>query len=108
MEVGEGAPWSWRAISVPALLEVRQRLADLENLEIGRLHETRSHAVKLHQLSSAARRRLQELQLDDIDSLYSLRIGGRLRVWAIQDRNFFELLWWDPEHEVYPSTLRNT
>ena len=52
--------------------------------------------------------RLRELQQDDSDGLYELRFGGKERVWGIRRDDRFCILWWDPEHMVCPSTLKNT
>lgn len=69
----------------------------------GRSHGNNNHEVPICDLSSAARRRLKGLKLDDISSLFSLRLTGQQRIWGILDGNVLKLLWFDPEHEICPS-----
>jgi len=50
---------------------------------------------------------VKELGMTD-DALYSLRLSGKLRLWGVRDRSVLQLLWYDPEHQVCPSPLKNT
>ncbi len=70
----------------------------------GRKHGTQSHPMAVNILSKEAANRLTELNLDSYDVLYSLAITGRQRVWGImiEETGTFQLLWYDPQHEVYP------
>ncbi len=72
----------------------------------GRTAGTNSHAVPVQNLARKARKRLVEIKQDDLDELFSLRIGGRKRVFGIRDDPTFHILWYDPHHEVYPSKSR--
>ena len=67
-----------------------------------------SHPVALNDLDKTARDRLAELNLDDIDHLYSLRLSGTERVWGILDRSILKVLWWDPDHQVCPAAKKHT
>jgi len=55
-----------------------------------------------------AQKRLEELKLDDVDQLYSLRLNGRERLWGIRSNDKFSILWWDPEHQICPAPLKHT
>ena len=52
--------------------------------------------------------RLVEIKQDDLSQLFSLRISAKCRVWGILDGRVFKVLWYDPKHEVYPSTKGHT
>lgn len=71
-------------------------------------NKKRDHPVSVDGLTKEARKRLTDLGLDDIESLFRLRLDGTQRVWGIRDREVFRLLWWDPDHEICESHLRNT
>jgi hypothetical protein len=58
-------------------------------------------------LSGEAPRRLAEISREQYD-LYSLRIFGAGRVWGIKVENVLYVLWWDPNHIIYPWEPRNT
>lgn len=68
----------------------------------------RDHAVECDHLCKRARDRLLDLSLDDVDALFRFRLNGTHRLWGIRDRNVFRVIWWDPDHVVCPSTLKNT
>ncbi len=65
-------------------------------------NKKRDHSVSVGGISKAARDRLIELNLDDIESLFRFRLTGKIRVWGIREGRIFRLLWWDPEHEIWP------
>lgn len=67
-----------------------------------------SHSVERSKLIKAARDRLTDIHLDDIDELFSMRFSGKKRIWGIRDENVFKLLWWDPDHEICPAPKKHT
>lgn len=89
--------------------EVLQRLKSFESMTWAEIDgPTGGHGVETRRISRAARHRLTEIQQDDAEVLFSLRVTGRRRVWGILDEHVFKVLWWDPEHEVYPVEKRHT
>ena len=72
------------------------------------LREGGSHVVEVSACSAEAQKRLRDMRREDIDGLYSLRITGRKRVIAVKLDHLLALLWWDPDHQVCPSTKKNT
>jgi len=50
-----------------------------------------------------------ERNLDEwADHLTSLRMGGKQRLWGFLRAGVFHVLWWDPEHQIYPSWEKHT
>lgn len=72
------------------------------------MKEGQSHSVAVSEIISSASKRLEEINQDDIDALFSLRISARERLWGIRDQHMFKILWWDPNHEVCPSKKKHT
>lgn len=66
-------------------------------------NEWRDHSCDVAQLVPAAKKRLVELNMDDVGELLRFRFTGSQRLWGFRDRQFFIVLWWDPDHEVWPS-----
>ena len=62
------------------------------------------HSVAVEKLSKDAQKRLKEIKLDDVESLFSLRLTGRKRLYGIRDGRVFKFIWYDREHEVYLSS----
>lgn len=102
-------PWGWQ-ITAEKLLEIRQTLANYESMQWGSIFGGTSgcHSIPKSKLCKEARDRLEEIHQDDVDELVSMRKAGKERVWGIKDRDVLKLLWWDPEHTVYPVEKKNT
>ena len=63
------------------------------------------YLTEVERLSKAAQKRIKELKLDeDTDRIYSFALNNKLRIIGLRDREKFHVLWYDAEHEVYPSS----
>ncbi len=49
-----------------------------------------------------AQLRLLELEQDDVDCVFRFRLAGKKRLYGVQRMPSFFVLWWDPEHNIYP------
>jgi hypothetical protein len=87
-----------------ALALVFDRLRSFETQTWNEI-ETRSrnhhHYIERVRICPAAQQRLEELQID-ADQVFSLRFNNRVRLWGVREGAAFRILWWDPEHTVYP------
>ena len=70
------------------------------------------HRMHHHQdgtsIHKLAQERLIELGHSDEESLYRFRIQGTVRLWGFRTGDVFRILWYDPDHQVSPTTKRNT
>lgn len=98
-----GGPYSWETLSEPSKFKaVLERLHEFETKQWSEIIDAGCHPIPKGQLCRDAQRRLSEIERDDLDELMSFRISGPERVWAIREQNIMRVLWWDPEHKVYP------
>ncbi len=101
--IDRDGPWGWNSISGDTLWkDVYSKLINFETMTFQEIKDG-SHLVPVSDLIPKAQKRLVEIDQDDTDELYSLRLTGEKRIWGIQDRSIFKILWWDPSHEVCPS-----
>ena len=63
---------------------------------------SRDHAIAISKLCKDAQKRLEDLKLDDYGPLWRFRFSGLKRIWGIRAGRYFQVLWWDPQHQVYP------
>ena len=89
--------FSWSQITENDRRAVWKRLGEFEKMTLAEIRDTGSH----HRVP-VSRRNDGELQLDDLDEIWSFRVTGERRFWCVKRENIYELLWWDPEHRVYP------
>jgi hypothetical protein len=105
-----GGDWCLEQASHEYLQKALQRLAVLETMTWTAIlaDGKHYHYVEVSRLPSKAKRRLQDIERDDLDQIVSLRVEGQPRVWGVRDRGVLHILWWDPEHTVYPSQKKHT
>lgn len=108
MDMDNASPFSFAALNADKWLVLLEQAKKWESMTWGEIEDRRNHAIAVNKLSPEARARLEELKLDDIDEVFSLRLTGRERVIGIRDRNIFRVLWWDAEHKVCPSHKKHT
>lgn len=70
----------------------------------GKRGKSKHHYLDPKGLSKEAKDRLEVMELADyVDDLYSFAFAGMLRIVGIKIEDNFYVLWYDPEHRVYPS-----
>lgn len=52
--------------------------------------------------------RLETLGLADQTKIAVLRLTGRQRLYGFLAGAVFHVVWWDPDHKIWPSRLRHT
>jgi hypothetical protein len=90
-------------------LQIVEKLHQFDSMSWSEIVGKSHHYLSASSLSSQAKKRLEEIELDDIEgSLFSFHIGGEPRFIAYKIRDVANLLWYDPKHEVAPSSKKNT
>ncbi|MGH3546371.1 MAG: hypothetical protein ACRDPW_10690 [Mycobacteriales bacterium] len=88
------------------------KLRHVESMTAGEVFDGRSGKdYKIEELPEKAKRakeRLEARKLDDQDTISCLRFSGERRLWGFRHDNVFHVLWWDPRHEVWPSSKKHT
>ena len=64
----------------------------------------RNHFIQVSALGKPARDRVEALGLD-VDELMSLRVSQKQRIFGVMVEEVCQLLFWDPEHQVYPMNI---
>ena len=99
-------PWGWKNINKEFFFsKIVQGIISFESMKWSEILGRNNHEVTIEQIDRKAQKRLRQLNLDDIETLVSLRIMGSVRIWGIRVHNRFKVLWWDPKHQVFPSKL---
>ena len=103
-----GGKWCWTKMDAVVHADVLRKLGNFEGMTWQDLGQNGCHEVQVVSLIKTAQQRLLEIAKDDLDTLYSLRISGKVRVWTIRVGNVLRLLWLDLEHEICPSQKKHT
>lgn len=103
-------PWPCGALSAQIALKVRQQLASYEKKTWEESQGSGSAGtlkkISIGELPTPAKQRLERLKLDDFGDVWELRLGGKPRVWGLRHDDVCYLLWWDPDHSVFPAAKR--
>ena len=105
--VDRGGPFAW-PIGSKDELKIVEKLHAFDSMRWSEILSKQHHRISIESLSKDAQLRLQEIKLDDIDFVYSFRLQGKPRIFCIRDGSVAKLLWFDPEHQVCPSTKKRT
>jgi hypothetical protein len=102
-------PYCPTKMTKDTLKEVKKKLGEFEGMTWQEIERNgKNHFVSTANLAKEARQRLREIEQDDLEQLYSLRLSGKERVYGIREANILRILWWDPTHSVYPTEPYNT
>lgn len=102
-------PFGCGQITAAKIKEIHRKLCAFETMAWNEIERNgQSHFMPPSIISKTAQSRLAEINQDDADNLFSLRLTGTERIWGIRDRHVYKILWWDPDHKVYPVSKKNT
>lgn len=102
-------PFRCDSLSHEEFTSLWERLRAFERMNVAQLRNAQSyHSTPTANLAKNAKDRLEQLRLDDIDTLYSFRITQTCRLWCIKHENIMSVLWWDKSHEVYIVNKKHT
>lgn len=102
--------WGWEKIEKrDQLLEIVEKLKNFETMTWGEIDSSnKNHLIPCDKITREARDRLAQLKLDDMEDIYSIRLKSRERIWGKREIEAFYIIWWDPDHTVYPVSPKNT
>jgi hypothetical protein len=112
--VDVGGPWCLSSIRPEHHVDLLNRLKSFESMTVAEVFAPGSEEGKRYSLADllnpSALARLIDLELDDQTEIARLRISGERRLYGFLHSGGpdFYALWWDPEHQIWPSTLKNT
>jgi hypothetical protein len=70
----------------------------------GRRHR-KHHSHEVESLCPEAQRDFQRAQLAERfgEEMFRFRLSGKKRLWGFRVGSVFHVVWWDPNHQVYPT-----
>lgn len=101
--------WCMGSIDSGHFRDLLERLRSFESMKCADVFARGSEIGKTYTVSKLpakeARDRLVDLEYDDQTEIARLRISGKRRLYGFLPDGGpdFYVLWWDPEHEIWPS-----
>ena len=108
--IDRGGQWGWTKIDNLNTLwgDIFSKMSNFETMKWSEILNRNNHPILVSEICHKAQKRLKELKQDDVDEIVSLHLTGTKRIWGIRDQNILKILWWDPDHTVYPSIKKHT
>jgi len=101
---GTDRQWSledWTGLIEPKLFEFSALTwKEIDAFTSGTGHKMH-HNMEVHQLAEEAQYRLVEIE-QFADTMFRFRLGSKPRLWGFRVLGHFEVVWYDPEHAIYP------
>ncbi|MEZ0073582.1 hypothetical protein [Planotetraspora sp. GP83] len=105
--VDHAGPWGFGDLTFAQIMD---KLQAFESMTCREIFDNGEEPGKHYDVANLPNRvaidRLEELTLGDMTKISRLRLGGKIRLYGFLEGNVFHLVWWDPEHQVWPSTRR--
>lgn len=106
----DGRRWDLKASETLELLKFLDELTgktwgECENETANGHKRHHDHAIK--DLTPEAQDRLRHLDENE-ERIFRFRLKGKCRLWGFRSGDLFRVLWYDPEHAVYPVSKRHT
>ena len=105
------SPFGWDAITRSDMEQVVGHLKGLESMAWSEIlvgAKKQNHHCDVDGMCKRARECLEDDWQGGVDELLTMRLSNKKRVWGVLEESIVYLLWWDPEHDVYPSLKKNT
>lgn len=110
--VDHDGPWGFSAVSGEDLCDLLRKLRDFERMTVRELFHQSGALGKSYDMeelpSKQAKDRLEELRLADQTRISRLRMNGPGRLYGFLDGNIFHVVFWDPDHAIWPSRKKHT
>lgn len=105
-------PWSFTGTTGDELCNLIKRLAKFEDMTVNSAFNGGGYPGKEYDIehipTAKARERLDAIGLADMTKISVFRLGGEERVYGFRCANVFHVVWWDPDHAIWPSRKKHT
>jgi hypothetical protein len=70
----------------------------------------RHHSQEISGLEAAAQADITKRKLSERfnETMFRFRLSGEQRLWGFRNGRVFHIVWWDPDHQVYPTEKSHT
>jgi hypothetical protein len=105
--VNMAAPYGWHQLTPVELAVVQEKLSQFETMtwnEIFVVAKKQNHDIPVADLRCEKARRWMNRNMPGQPTLWTLRLSGAERVWGIFSEGAYQVLFWDPEHLIYPTS----
>jgi hypothetical protein len=108
--VDHEGPWAFDGVGPETMRLIMGKLASFETMT--RAEAFCGHPGKDYDVADIptpeALLRLEMLGIGDMTRIARLQLTGQQRLYGFLVNAVFHIVWWDPEHQIWPSKKKNT
>jgi len=91
----------WEGVIAPKLANFKTMTwQEIESATTSTGHHMH-HSMPVESICNECQTRL--LEIEKVDDIYRFRLGNKRRLWGFRVLHVFEILWYDPLHNVFPT-----
>lgn len=99
-------PYGWHELTPKEVIYIQSKLADFESRtwnEIFVKSVKQNHSIEIARLRCQKAKQWLKVNMPQQTELWTLRFTGKQRVWGIFSEGAYQVLFWDPEHQIMPT-----
>jgi hypothetical protein len=99
-------PYGWHDLTASDLVYIRSKLSEFETMTWNEIFidgKKWNHSIQISQLRCAKARKWLRDNLPDQLELWTIRFNNRQRVWGIFGEGAYQIIFWDPTHQIMPT-----
>lgn len=114
LDLEDDCPWPMFKMDEKKHRDVLLKLADFEKTTVKELRSPSYRAFTIYDDFSlcpnaeAVKRLGDKYETGATDAIARFRLSGQERLYGFLIDNEFHLVWWDPEHKIWPSEKKHT
>lgn len=110
LDLDDDCEWSMRTMSVEDHCDLLKKLSDYETKSPSSAIQEKIFKIYENFGSCPNKCAVHRLldQYPTCDAMARFRLSGSKRLYGIVDGNEFHVVWWDPDHLVWPSSKKHT
>jgi len=99
-------PYGWRKLTPGEVSHIHEKLSYFETMtwnDIFIVAHKRNHRIPVNELRCPHAKRWMNINMPDQLELWTLRFTGIERVWGVFSEGAYQIIFWDPTHQIMPT-----
>jgi hypothetical protein len=104
-------PYGWHVLDIAGVNKIKARLAELERCtwkDIFVRDADDNHRFDVATLKCPTARNWLQNNMSDQPSIWTIKVASRERIWGILAEGAYRIIFWDPNHLIWPVPKKHT
>jgi hypothetical protein len=99
-------PYGWQQLTLKDICYIREKLSAFESMTWGDIFvkdKKRNHSIPVNEFRCEQARRWMKRNMKEQLELWTIRLSGAERIWGIFSEGAYQIVFWDPNHLIFPT-----